>query len=167
MKTMKPSDSHSQYLPCVHQSEFFYSLRQQESKPRYRAQCRGDTSRSAKEREQTLSLPYPNGSSEEAFEKVCAGSGELEKKKGMEKEVEEKRNVPESCITFAENALQVASTEANKEAERMMHVILESVSDSYTLGRYVKIFEECERILEKNNNKNLGKKGFVEKIKKR
>lgn len=81
----------------------------------------------------------------------------------MEREVKAKKHVPEFCSSFAEMASQVASA-GGKNLENMMRVIFDPAFDARKSRRYVKRFDDCEKVLIEKDEIELGKKDFGMRI---
>lgn len=84
----------------------------------YRVESCRETKHSAGEGEQTLSDQPAGCSSRRKPDEIYVGSGELERAKALDGELEVEKNVPYLCILSEENASQVACTGGMKQVER-------------------------------------------------
>lgn len=122
MDSMMPSECQCQCSVCVHQSDFFWKPRKHVSKFQYSVQCSGETNRTAREEEQTLSIESPESNNWGERTESCADSAELERADTVERKVETKKILLDFCIPIAESALWVAGASGMK-IEKMMQII--------------------------------------------
>lgn len=82
----------------------------------------------------------------------------------VEGEALTEETVPESCLVFAEIALQPRNIGARHEVESIIRPVLYDSFDAGNLFRHVKKTDDCKRILHSNRSENPGEEGLIREI---
>lgn len=78
----------------------------------------------------------------------------------MKGKIKAEKNVSDFSISLPKTPLWLARTRRKKQVKKIMRVLFDPVFDEKEPRWYVKIVEDCERILMEKEEDVLGKNGF-------